>query len=131
MSQVYGPAPSFPPCAIVMSTVPALVTEVTAFAANCSSVMVPISMLPARRVRPHSLTMFWTISVLRMMFASVATWETWRPRPALEPFSPWALMMTPWPWVMAKRAGAKNSSCDKEGILSGNVSSRNGALHYS
>lgn len=70
MSQVYGPEPSWLTWAIWTSTVLPLVTCVTVFAISWFSVFSPMSMLPARMVRPHSLTALSVISLVLMMFAS-------------------------------------------------------------
>ena len=43
---------------------------VTALAAMAFSVSPPTSMFPSISVRPHELTMFWVISLSRMMVES-------------------------------------------------------------
>ena len=74
-------------------------------------------MLPASRVRPHSLTTLALISAVLMMFASLWVGSTCSPGLAGVPLVPWALMRTPWALATARRAEAAQSNCLREGIL--------------
>lgn len=95
-SHVYGPAPSALTWSILTVTVLPLVTDVTVLLANWSSVLAPMSILPASKVRPHSLTTLAEISASLMILASEPVVWTCRPGLAGEPLVPWAERMTPW-----------------------------------